>query len=107
MAWEYGRPLTELPHGAEFADKYKNKFGIANLTYSPFAYDAAWLAIEAMKKVGSAKPSAFAASLGSSNYVGITGNIAFDAHGDLKNPSSTLYQVKNGDWQPVTTTSAH
>ncbi|TAM48959.1 MAG: branched-chain amino acid ABC transporter substrate-binding protein [Paraburkholderia sp.] len=107
MAWEYGRPLSQLPRGAEFADKYKKKFGIANLTYSPFAYDATWLAIDAMKKAASAKPDAFVPALQSANHAGITGDISFDAHGDLKNPSSTLYQVRNGNWQPVTTTSAN
>jgi branched-chain amino acid transport system substrate-binding protein len=39
-------------------------------------------------------------------YDGITGKIEFDAYGDLKHPTSTLYQVKNGKWVPVTTISA-
>jgi branched-chain amino acid transport system substrate-binding protein len=32
-----------------------------------------------------------------------TGQIAFNKDGDLKNPTSTLYEVKNGAWVPVTT----
>lgn len=39
-------------------------------------------------------------------YDGITGTIAFTNTGDLKNPSSTLYEVKNAAWQPVTTQTA-
>ncbi|CAG2147435.1 hypothetical protein LMG26411_03154 [Cupriavidus numazuensis] len=34
------------------------------------------------------------------------GKIAFDANGDLKNPTSTLYEVKDGRWVPVTTVGA-
>ncbi|WP_429573410.1 branched-chain amino acid ABC transporter substrate-binding protein [Paraburkholderia sp. UCT70] len=107
LAWEYGRPLNELPRGTEFADKYKHKFGTENLTYSPFAYDATWLAIDAMKKAGSAKPAAFVPAIRSTDYEGITGKIAFDSKGDQKSPMSTLYQVKDGKWQPVKTVSGN
>ena len=31
----------------------------------------------------------------------VTGTIAFDAQGNLKNPSFTVYQVKANQWQPV------
>ena len=103
MAWEYGRPLDQLPNGKQFADKYKKKFGIANLTYSPFAYDATWLAINAMKQANSTKASAFVPVLKGIQYPGITGKITFDEHGDLKSPTSTLYEVKKGVWTPITT----
>ena len=105
MAWEYGRPLASLPRGREFAGKYKTKFGTENLTYSPFAYDATLLAIEAMKKTGSTKPDVFAPAIRSMDYTGITGNVSFDKNGDQKSPVSTLYQVKDGQWQPIKTVS--
>ncbi|SAL80775.1 extracellular ligand-binding receptor [Caballeronia arvi] len=103
LAWEYGRPLSELPRGKEFADKYKKKYGTENLTYSPFAYDATWLAIETMKKMGSTKPATFGPAIRQTEFTGITGKIAFDSNGDQKNPISTLYQVKDNKWQPVKT----
>jgi branched-chain amino acid transport system substrate-binding protein len=103
LAWEYGRPLSELPRGTEFADKYKEKYGTENLTYSPFAYDATWLAIEAMKNTGSTRPATFAPAIRAADFTGITGKIAFDSNGDQKNPVSTLYQVKDNKWQPVKT----
>lgn len=31
----------------------------------------------------------------------MTGTIAFDAQGNLKSPTFTVYQVKAGQWQPV------
>lgn len=107
MAWEYGRPLSTLPRGNEYAEKYRKKFGIDNLTYSPFAYDATMLAIDAMKSANSTKPEVFIPALQNSQFTGITGEVAFDARGDLKSPASTLYKLTNGKWSPVTTTIAN
>ncbi|RAG73936.1 branched-chain amino acid ABC transporter substrate-binding protein, partial [Burkholderia multivorans] len=71
-----------------------------------FAYDATWIAINAMQKANSTKAADFNAALKRTQDDGITGTIAFTETGDLKNPSSTLYEVKNAAWQPVTTKSA-
>jgi len=106
MAWEYGRPIETLPQGKAFMQKFKKRFGTDSLIYAPFAYDAAWVAINAMKQANSAKPGEFVSVLRATQYEGITGRIAFDANGDLKNPTSTLYQVKGGHWVPVTTIGA-
>lgn len=106
MAWEYGRPVDSLPEGRVFADKFKKRFGAETLTYAPFAYDCAWLAITAMKQANSVKPATFMPVLRSIQYTGITGQISFDKNGDLKNPTSTLYQVKSSKWEPVTTIGA-
>ncbi|MGT2476434.1 branched-chain amino acid ABC transporter substrate-binding protein [Paraburkholderia terrae] len=106
MAWEYGRPVESLPQGKAFAEKFKKRFGADTLTYAPFAYDCAWVAINAMKQANSAKPEVFMPTLRTTQYDGITGKIEFDTYGDLKHPTSTLYQVKNGKWVPVTTISA-
>jgi branched-chain amino acid transport system substrate-binding protein len=106
MAWEYGRPIDTLTQGKAFMQKFRKRFGTDSLTYSPFAYDAAWVAINAMRQAGSAKPADFVPALRATQYEGITGKIAFDANGDLKHPTSTLYQVKGGSWVPVTTVGA-
>ncbi|MFM0195838.1 branched-chain amino acid ABC transporter substrate-binding protein [Paraburkholderia strydomiana] len=105
MAWEYGRPVESLPQGRAFAEKFKKRFGANTLTYAPFAYDCAWVAIDAMKQANSAKPDVFMPVLHATKYDGITGKIEFDEFGDLKRPTSTLYQVKNAKWVPVTTIS--
>lgn len=105
MAWEYGRPVESLPQGRAFAEKFKKRFGANTLTYAPFAYDCAWVAIDAMKQANSAKPDVFMPVLHATKYDGITGKIEFDESGDLKRPTSTLYQVKNAKWVPVTTIS--
>ena len=105
--WEYGQPLSRLEKGKLFETKFKQKYGVDMLAYAPFAYDATWVAIKAMQKSNSAKPADFNGALKGTTYDGITGTIAFTETGDLKNPSSTLYEVKNAAWQPVTTKSSN
>lgn len=103
MVWEYGQPLSALPQGKAFETKFKAKYGVDMLAYAPFAYDAAWVAIKAMQTANSVKPADFNTALKATDSSSITGQIAFNKNGDLKNPTSTLYQVKNGAWVPVTT----
>jgi branched-chain amino acid transport system substrate-binding protein len=103
MVWEYGQPLDTLPQGRAFETKFKAKYGTDMLAYAPFAYDAAWVAIRAMQQAGSVQPATFNTALKSTDSNSITGRIAFRPNGDLKSPSSTLYQVKSGAWVAVTT----
>jgi branched-chain amino acid transport system substrate-binding protein len=103
MAWEYGRPLDSTPVGKEFASKFKAKFGVDVLSYAPFGYDAAWTAIKAMQAANSIKPEDYRPKLKAISFDGITGHIAFNSNGSLKQGSSTVYEVKNGQWVTVAT----
>ena len=103
QAWEYGSPLDKLPHGKAFDEKFKKRFGVEILSYAPFGYDAAWAAIHAMQQAQSIDPNVYRPALKKVSFEGITGPIAFDDKGALKNASSTLYQVKNGQWASVVT----
>ena len=103
MAWEYGSPLEKLPQGKAFADKFQKHFGVTILSYAPFGYDAVWAAINAMQKANSIDPNVYRPVLKTISFPGITGTIAFDDKGALKNASSTMYQVRGGAWVPVVT----
>jgi branched-chain amino acid transport system substrate-binding protein len=103
MAWEYGRPLESTSVGKTFADRFKTKFGVDVLSYAPFGYDAAWAAIKAMQEANSTSPNAYRTKLKSISFEGVTGTIAFNPDGSLKNGSSTCYQVKNGQWVTLVT----
>jgi branched-chain amino acid transport system substrate-binding protein len=105
MAWEYGRPLAQLPGGKDFSAKFKKKYGVDILSYAPFGYDATWAAIKAMQAAKSSTPSVYRSSLKTISFEGVTGPISFDNTGALKNAQSTLYQVKGGVWVPVVTKS--
>ena len=41
--------------------------------------------------------------MGKTSYTGVTGKIAFDDKGDIKNGAVTVYQVKGGKWEVVST----
>ncbi|MGF6596794.1 branched-chain amino acid transport system substrate-binding protein [Paraburkholderia sp. GAS448] len=105
MAWEYGRPLAQLPGGKDFSDKFRKKYGVDILSYAPFGYDATWAAIRAMQAAKSSTPSVYRPALKTISFEGVTGPISFDNTGALKNAQSTLYQVKGGVWVPVVTKS--
>jgi branched-chain amino acid transport system substrate-binding protein len=52
--------------------------------------------VEAMKKAGSAEPAKYLPELKKISYKGVTGNIAFDDKGDIKEGTLTLYTYKGG-----------
>ncbi len=101
MACEYGSPLANLPNGIAFEKKYQDKFGETMLPYAAFAYDATWMSIKAMQAANSAKDQVFVPKLHSLTYAGVTGDIQFSEQGALKNPTSTMYTVKDGKWVPI------
>jgi branched-chain amino acid transport system substrate-binding protein len=105
MAWEYGRPLAQLPGGKDFSAKFKKRFGVDILSYAPFGYDGAWAAIKAMQQAKSSSPNDYRPVLKAIDFEGVTGKISFDGTGALKSGASTLYQVKSGAWVPIVTKS--
>jgi branched-chain amino acid transport system substrate-binding protein len=50
-----------------------------------------------MKKANSADPAKYLPFLAKISHKGVTGTIAFDAKGDIKNGSLTLYTYKKGE----------
>ena len=97
-----GLPLDQMPGGARFRKHFTARFGpIQN--YAPYAYDAVYVMVDAMKRANSPDPARYLPKLASTDYRGVTGDIRFDANGDLQTGAVTLYQVINGKWQPVTT----
>ncbi|OWW20409.1 branched-chain amino acid ABC transporter substrate-binding protein [Noviherbaspirillum denitrificans] len=80
----------------EFRAAFKKKFDTEVKLYSPYTYDAVMVLVEAMKKAGSAEPAKYLPELAKTKYKGVIGDIAFDARGDLKNGTLTLYTFKGG-----------
>jgi branched-chain amino acid transport system substrate-binding protein len=101
-----GTPKDKMPGYAEFDKKYRAKYNIEIQNYAAFTYDAVKVMVAAMKKADSTDPAKYLPELAKTNYDGVTGNIQFDAKGDLVNGSVTVYQVTNGQWQSVATISA-
>lgn len=95
-----GLPLEKMPGGADFTKRFKERYGNVQI-YAPFAYDATQVLTGALLQAGSADPAKYLPVLASYHTDGVIGPIAFDERGDLKDGPVTLYQVKNGAWQPV------
>lgn len=72
-----GLPLDRMPGGAEYATRYKAKFGTDVEVYSPYAYDGAMTLIDAMKRAGSTEPGRYLPELARTQRSGVTSaNIA-------------------------------
>jgi branched-chain amino acid transport system substrate-binding protein len=102
LASNPGLPLDAMPGGRAFKTKFETRYGkIQN--YSPYAYDAVYVLIEAMKHANSSEPAKYLVELPKTDYQGVTGRVRFDAKGDITGGAVTLYQVKNGKWQTLET----
>ncbi|WP_413437784.1 branched-chain amino acid ABC transporter substrate-binding protein [Sulfuriferula sp. GW1] len=97
-----GLTLDSMPGGKAFKEKFTERFGpIQN--YAPYAYDAVYVMVEAMKRADSPDPAKYLPELAKTDYQGVTGKIRFDSKGDVSGGAVTLYQVKNGAWHPLET----
>jgi len=91
-----GGDLSKMAGGKDFAKKVKATFGHEPVIYSPTSYDATYVIVDAMKRANSTKREDIMAAMGKTNYNGLTGNIQFDDHGDLKGASVSLYKYVGG-----------
>jgi len=81
---------------ADFRTRFKQKTGTDVQLYSPYVYDAVMVMAAAMQAAKSAEPAKYLPELKKINYRGVTGQIAFDASGDINNGALTLYTFKGG-----------
>lgn len=98
-----GVPRDKMPGFAAFNDKFKKQFNTEVQIYAPYEYDAVMVLVDAMKRAKSTDPKTYLAEVGKTSYTGVTGKIAFDDKGDIKNGAVTVYQVKGGKWEVVST----
>ena len=81
----------------DFNVAFKKKFNADVQVYAPYVYDAVNVMVAAMVKAGSSEPAKYLPVLAqTAGYKGVTGTIAFDDKGDIKNGALTLYTYKNG-----------
>ena len=84
-----------------FKDRFKQKFGMEVQIYAPYEYDALMAMAAAMQKANSADPKKYLPALAAIKYEGVTGTIAFDPKGDIKNGALTLYTYKGGKREQI------
>ena len=98
-----GVPLDQMPGGQEFSRRYEQQFKQPIQLYAPYCYDAVNVMIAAMQKADSVEPTKYLPTLTETAYDGVTAHITFDEKGDLKGGAITLYQIQQGQWQPLQT----
>lgn len=91
-----GVPESEKRGMEDFRAAYKKRYGIDVVYNAAYAYDATLAVAAAMQKADSWEPAKYLPELAKIQYKGITGNIAFDEKGDLKDGTLTLYTYKGG-----------
>ena len=80
----------------DFRAAYKKKYNSDVQIYAPYVYDAVMTMVDAMVKAGSAEPAKYLPVLAKISHKGVTGNVAFDDKGDIKDGTLTLYTYKGG-----------
>jgi branched-chain amino acid transport system substrate-binding protein len=91
-----GMPLEKMPDGPAFEQRYEARFHQHVQLNAPFAYDAVYIIVDAMKRANSTQPASILAAMPAANFVGVLGRTQFDAHGDLKQGVISLYDYKSG-----------
>jgi branched-chain amino acid transport system substrate-binding protein len=86
----------------DFRIAYRRKFGIEVLTYAPYAYDALLTMVDAMQQAGSPDPAVYLPVLAKIRHKGVTGTVAFDAKGDVKDGMLTIYTFRAGKRERLT-----
>ena len=70
--------------------------------YAPYTYDATKVMVAAMVKAGSSDPKVYLPVLAKTEgFKGVTGVIAFDSKGDIKNGALTLHTYRGGKMEDI------
>lgn len=85
----------------KFKADFKAKNGVDVQIYAPYVYDAVEILADAMVRAGSSDPAKYLPEISKTNYKGVTGPIAFDEKGDIKNGALTLYTYKGGKREQI------
>jgi branched-chain amino acid transport system substrate-binding protein len=99
-----GAPVSKMAKGADFIANYEKTFpGKRVEIYSPFAYDAVYAIVNAMKAADSIESEKIAAAMSKVTFDGLIGKIAFDEKGDIKGGIVTIQEVKAKKLEVITT----
>ena len=96
-----GASVAKMQGGLEWKKKYDARFPNQFQIYSPYAYDATYVLVEAMKQANSTQPEVYLPALAKTHYKGVTGDIAFTSKGELTQPVVTLYTYVDGVRTPL------
>lgn len=96
-----GISVEKMAGGQEWKKRYDAKYPGQLQIYSPYAYDATMVLVDAMKRANSVDPKVYVPALAKTNYKGVTAQIQFTNKGELTQPAVTLNGYKNGVRTPL------
>jgi branched-chain amino acid transport system substrate-binding protein len=98
-----GEAVEKLAKGEEFMTKYKAKFSQDVQIYSPYSYDAVYVIAEAIKRAGGPDKPKLVEEVAKTDFPGVTGQITFDEKGDIKGGAISMFAVKGGKLEYIST----
>ncbi len=87
--------IKKQPSAKNFVAAYEQKFGAIG-EYSAYAYDAANALFKALEQAGTTSGKQVVQELHDLSFDGVTGKIKFDAKGDGKEISYSVWTIKDG-----------
>ena len=85
----------------KFRADFQAKYNAEVQVYAPYVYDAVKVMAAAMMAANSSDPVKYLPELKKIQHTGVTGNIAFDDKGDIKNGALTLMTYRGGVRTPL------
>ena len=102
--------MTDDTKAAEFVKAFKAKYGEAPDDYTITAYDAGLVIIDAVKRVIAEKKavdhSTVRDAIQTASVPTIQGTVSFDANGDIKDRTVSVFQIKKDTSKPLDDISA-
>jgi branched-chain amino acid transport system substrate-binding protein len=92
-------PESKNPAIQKFVRAYREKFPTKPDVDAAFAYDALWIVAKAIN-TSQKYPDDLRARIADTNHQGITGEVTFDAGGDV-DIEPRIFNVANGNFEPV------
>jgi ABC-type branched-subunit amino acid transport system substrate-binding protein len=91
-----GAMLEKQSAGPAFQAKYKQRFKQNPDVYAAPFYDQAMFIAQAIRSTNSVDPSVVATAMHNMSQKGVVGTYSYDAAGNLKSSSVTIYTFKDG-----------
>ena len=89
--------LSDMTRGANFGKTDEGRSDTPVQSDAPFMYEALYVSVDAIKRAHSIDAPEVLAAMPSTGYDRVTGRIAFDDKGDLKEGAITLYDFKDSE----------
>lgn len=98
LATMVGADPSTFTGATSFVAAYAKAYGPVG-PYSPYAYDAVRVVVEAIRRAGIPDRDRVIAEVrNTKDFKGVTGVVNFDDHGDTLNQTISVYAVKRGAW---------